>query len=313
VDEYWTFYPDGSGTRHIVYRPKLDTEFRNAHELGEFISIAGSKSHSSDFYAAPALTMMNLTGDIRQAHPGPKFDYYSEIDDWEQQILAVHFKKEPDIFCAWSVDPRIPDTYSGYKIRYENAWQNPDIKCVHWPVNKRPYTSAFSSGGTWEAEVSHACLLSWGVRDGTDWTDHFKTDKDGRKYREWISLIGLNESGDQKALKDKTRSWLFPGRITDDEGIFERIDYKRKAFVFRMNPGLNAFHFYLSPDKNSTKVINPAFSLTGCPDDIASIGINGTKIRSDSYRVARVGNDILVWIQKTFEGPTEVEIRLRNE
>jgi hypothetical protein len=50
-----------------------------------------------------------------------------------------------------------------------NAWQRPDINPAHWPVNKRPYTRPFSSGGTWDAEVTHACLLSWGVRDGIDW------------------------------------------------------------------------------------------------------------------------------------------------
>lgn len=310
VDEYWTFYPDGSGTRHIVYTPKLDTDFRNAHELGEFISIAGSKSHSSDFYGIPALTMMNLEDTVKQAHPGPKFDYYSEMDDWNQQILTVHFKEDPDVFCVWSVDPDIPDTYSGYKIRYENAWQNPNIKCVHWPVNKRPYTSAYSSGGTWKAEVSHACLLSWGVRDGIEWKDHYKVDKRGRKYREWVSLVGVNDPGDRQYLEDKARSWLFPGKITAQKGVFDKIDYRQKAFIFTMTPELESCTFSLNPVDKSSKVINPAIQLTKCSGDVNSIRINGIDIPRKSYRVAREDENTIVWIQTVLEGNTEIDIGL---
>jgi hypothetical protein len=190
VEEYYTFYPDGSGTRNIIYIPKLDTEFRGPHELGELISCAGSQTHSKPFYEEPALTLLNLEGDVEQAHPGIKIDYGSRVDDWKQMIMAVHLKNMPDVFAVWSTDPAVPDTYSGYPIRYEIAWQSVNGYGSHWPVNKRPFTGDSGSGGTWEAEVSHSCLLSWGVRDGTDWQDHYKTREDGRKYREWVALIG---------------------------------------------------------------------------------------------------------------------------
>lgn len=80
VDEYFTFYPDGSGTRYIVYTPKLDTDFREAHEVAELISISGSSSHSKEFFSSPALTLLNLDGDVQNAHPGPKFDFGSKLD-----------------------------------------------------------------------------------------------------------------------------------------------------------------------------------------------------------------------------------------
>ncbi|MGB5847951.1 MAG: hypothetical protein WBH40_05665 [Ignavibacteriaceae bacterium] len=312
VDEYWTFYPDGSGTRHIVYTPKLDTDFREAHELGEFISIAGSKSHSSDFYASPALTMMNLQGEFKQAHPGSKFDYYSDIDDWKQQILTVHFVDEPDVFCAWSVDPNIPETYSGYKIRYENAWQNPDIKCVHWPVNKRPYTSAFSSGGTWKAEVSHACLLSWGVRDGIEWEDHFKVDERGRKYREWISLVGLNSPNNNDKQISKTRSWLFPGNveIIDGESKFIKIDYKQKAFILETSSNSQEVEFKISPIDDSGDLFNPAFRINnwGAENNI-SLFVNGEEFDTNSFRITTLDDkDLLVWLNDELQYESVIKI-----
>ena len=50
-----------------------------------------------------------------------------------------------------------------------------------------------------EQEVTHSCLMSLGVHDGINWDDHYMVDQRGRRYREWISLIGLNEPGDLNA------------------------------------------------------------------------------------------------------------------
>jgi hypothetical protein len=309
VDEYWTFYPDGSGIRHIIYTPKLDTDFRAAHELGEMISIAGSKSHSSDFYDTPALTMMNLEGETKQAHPGPKFDYYSDIDDWKQQILMVHFKDNPDVFCVWSHDPQIPETWSGYPIRYENAWQNPNGKIVHWPVNKRPYTSAYSSGGTWKAEVSHACLLSWGVRDGIEWKDHYKINANGRKYREWISLIGLNEQNNKTELYTRARSWLFIGEIKfNSVGCeFLKKDYNKNSFIFKTNQNIIDIEFRFIPEKQNTKIINPAIIIKNWGNGIdLQLSIDDIPLNTDLYRFTKINeNDILIWLN-TWLGPDHV-------
>lgn len=308
VDEYYTFYPDGSGTRHIVYTPKLDTDFRAPHELGELISIAGSKSNSGQLHARPALTILNLDGDIQNAHPGPKFDYYSPIDDWKQQILAVHLTNGPDVFCVFSTDQALPETYSGYKIRYENAWQRPDINPIHWPVNKRPYTRPFSSPGTWDAEVSHACLLSWGVRDGIDWIDQYKLDQRGRKYREWVSLIGLNEPDNFESLKDKTRSWLFPADIVTDGKVFvfKGVDVKQKLMKFDLTSDSDTCEFRIDKGINPAGIINPAIEISSWGSiPLGQVQLNGQLLPLNLYRshVTSEGR-LLLWI-KTWLKPGE--------
>jgi hypothetical protein len=313
VDEYYTFYPDGSGTRHIRYTPKLDTDFRAAHELGELISISGSETNSGKLHARPALTILNLDGDVRQAHPGPKFDYYSDIDDWKQQILAVHLTDGPDVFCVFSTDPKVPETFSGYKIRYENAWQRPDINPVHWPVNKRPYTRLFSSGGTWDAEVSHACLLSWGVKDGIEWVDNFKVDQRGRKYREWVSLIGLNEPNDLESLQNKTRSWLFPGDIIvkDKTGKFIKIDYQKKTIVFELLDDSDLCNFTLEKSENSDGVINPVIEVQFWgTNQVKSVQIDGVEIQKSKYRtdLSKSGR-LLLWVDGTLKAGSTMIIQ----
>jgi hypothetical protein len=313
VDEYYTFYPDGSGTRHITYTPKMDTDFRAPHELGELISLAGSQTNSGLLHARPALTMLNLDGDVRQAHPGPKFDYYSDFDDWKQQILAVHLTNGPDVFCVFSSDPEVPETYSGYKIRYENAWQRPDINPVHWPVNKRPYTRPFSSGGTWDAEVSHACLLSWGVRDGIEWTDHYKVDQRGRKFREWVALIGLDEPNALESIKNKTRSWLFPGdvKVAENAGKFVKIDFQKKSLVFDLKGGSKACQFTLEMTDKGGGIINPAIEIQSWgTSEIESIQIDGKEVQKSKYRTYLTSDGhLLLWIEGNLSAGANVVIQ----
>jgi hypothetical protein len=309
VEEYYTFYPDGSGTRHIIYIPKLDTYFREAHELGELISCAGSQAHSKPFYDSPALTLTNLQGDAEKAHPGIKLDYGSHVDEWKQMIMSVHLKDMPDVFSVWSTDPAVPDTYSGYPIRYEIAWQSVNGRSSHWPVNKRPFTGDSGSGGTWKAEVSHSCLMSWGVRDGTDWKDHYKTREDGRKYREWVALIGLNDKGDLDGARNKAKSWLFPGDIEmlDDNCRFVKNDVARKTLVFEKVEGEMKCHFEIEP-KDSV-LINPAIVIKNWEhSSFARVMINDNELSKEQYKLDRESDGLLLWIQTEIKDRTSIMI-----
>lgn len=298
VEEFYTFYPDGSGIRHIIYVPKLDTDFREAHELGELISCAGSQSHSKPFYDSPALTLTNLQGVVEKAHPGIKMDYGSHVDDWKQMIMSVHLKDLPDVFAVWSTDPAVPDTYSGYPIRYEIAWQSVNGRSSHWPVNKRPFTGDSGSGGTWEAEVSHSCLMSWGVRDGTDWKDHYKTRQDGRKYRQWVALIGLNDKGDLDGVRDKAKSWLLPGdiKMLNDSCRFVKNDVARKALMFEKMQDEAKCHFEIEP-KDSV-LINPAIVIKNWGHrSFVRVMINENELSKEQYKLDRESDDLLIWIR----------------
>ena len=279
--------------------------------MGELISLAGSKAHSSDFYDSPALTLMNLEGDHQQAHPGPKFDYYSKIDDWKQNILYVHFKEEPDVFCAWSDDPEIPTTYSGYQIRFENAWQNPNGKIVHWPVNKRPYTSAYASGGTWKAEVSHACLVSWGIRDGIEWQDNYKVDKKGRKYREWVSLVGLNQKDNEQEIINRTRTWLFKGDVKiSGKGVkFLEKNYKNNSFVFQAKPNAEKITFHIIPEEQNSLIMNPVIRINnwGQVQDI-DIFVDNNKLEENDYKHCFSKKGLLIWINTNLQSENQIRI-----
>jgi len=312
VDEYWTFYPDGSGTRYIRYFPKLDTEFRESHELAELIGIAGSSSNTIDHFDSPALTLFNLEGRKIVTHPGPKFDFDSEINNWKQQIFVVHFKNEPDFYGVFSADPRFPDTYSGYKLEYQNTWHNTDQILIHWPVQKRPYTGPNGSTGLWKAEVAHACLVSIDIHDGIEWTDNFKIDERGRKYRDWVMLVGAAEKNSDNDIRVRTISWLNPGKITNiSKGAeFEKVDRRGKSLIFIAQADIPVLSFKFTPNKAGSGLINPVIHVIGWGKVFPeAIYVDNNKQNFNNYKSTILNNkDLLLWLKIEIDKESEIRI-----
>lgn len=309
-DEYWTFYRDGTVLRHIEYRPKLDGTFRKVHELNELIAVAGSLSRPVDHTAEPALSVLNLQGAVQHYHPNK--DYDGACNQWDQVILAGHFKTEPDAFNVFSCCADTPETFSYYPIKFELTWHSHRHTLAHWPVSMEPYQKADATGGTFMAQPMHTCLISGSVYEGIDWEDHFWRDENGRKYRQWTSLVGLNEPGDVEGLRDKTASWLYPGKVAmlGDSYRFEGIDYRRREFVFEKVTDKNRCEFSIVPEQKSRVLINPVFKIEHWSGGSVRVKLNGQELqRGKDFRLAYVSEGAIVWIKGRFEGETRWEIR----
>ncbi len=316
ADEIWTFYPDGSATRYMVYTPKLDSGYESNHELGELIAIAGSQSHCSDFIGKPALKLFNLKEQMQTGHPGPKFDYYSPIDDWGQVIMATNLNNLPSPFIVTSSDSNYPDTYSN-RTNFQYTWHHATGKHTHWPVGKRPYTGAFGSYGLWKAEVSHACLLSFGAHDeGTAlWDKDYKVDQRGRKYRDWVLLVGLGDFDDPKTMKQRTQSWLDPGSVSVTAGPwrFVKNDRRYKALEFQMTGPSKELSFQINPVKEYINWHSPVLQINRCHfKTIESIKINGQTISQDQFRQHRTKEkNHLLWFGNTINLPAKITLSLK--
>ncbi|QUI24163.1 hypothetical protein HZI73_18520 [Vallitalea pronyensis] len=303
VDEYYTFYPDGTGVRHIVYTPKLDTEFRKWHELGELIVIAGTQSNPIDHIAEPGLTAMNLQGDTVNFFPGEAFD--KSINNWPQVIQVAHFKDAPDAYCAWSHTQDIPDTYGGYEVSMDISWHHTGYQMVHWPVGKEPFQEDFKTMGTWQAQVAHTSLCGIEVwEDGSDlWLDHYKTNSEGRKHREWASLIGVNDPMDLEQTRNQVKSWLYPGVVkTLTEALqFESIDYYKKELVFKQTSKTDTCHFIIDPTTEDTTVQNPVFRIKGWDSEAFKMYQDDELLHpGKDYAYALTDDGLLLWIRTSF-------------
>jgi hypothetical protein len=244
--------------------------------------------------------MTNLQGDVQHAHPGPKFDYGSPLDDWKQMIMATHFRDLPDVIAGVSCDPTYPATFAAYPVQYQNTWHGSDGVLVHWPVNKRPYTGHFGSRGIWKAEVSHASLLSYDVHGGSQWEDAFQVDERGRKYRDWVQFVGLADQGDLPTVRQQLRSWLNPGIVKVGDGCeFRGIDHRQRAIVLeRTDHDADCRLSFVPPEKDGG-TINPVFRVRNWgPDAPLHVQMDGDDLPPHQWRAHCLQNgDLLVWLQ----------------
>ena len=208
-DEWYKIYPDGTVLRRIRYKAKLDSEFRNWHELSELIVIAGKNTDSSNHLAQPSLTIWPLSQRRIDFTPtGSGQDYEKAHDD--ATVLGVHFKNHPSVVCAFNDDASNGETFSGYPITFYKTWHDQHYHMSHWPINKERYhTDTFKSSTTWIQQVKHTSLAGAGVYGGWKWEDQTQTDPtDGRKFREWHSIISLIPQDDFASMKPKVSKWL---------------------------------------------------------------------------------------------------------
>jgi hypothetical protein len=309
-DEYWTFYPDGSAVRHICYTPKLDTSFREWNEVAELMVIADSTSDPDDHTDSPALTIMNLEGTWSKSFfPPVTTSYHDQAHEYNQFIIMAHFTNLMDAFTAFSHAEDISDTWSGYKLTTDIAWHKPDYIMSHWPIGHEPYATDNLTLGTWTSEVSHASLMGISAYYGyAEWTNNYKVDSRGRKYRDWTALVGLHGAGDPAGIREKTRSWLYPGTVTilGSNSVFDAIDYQRKSLVFTRTGTVSRCRFQLDPTTTGANVLQPAFELQ-------QWNATGIHVRTDGawltpvldYRYHTDGTNMLLWIDHTYDTATE--------
>lgn len=329
VEEIYTIYPDGTGLRHIKYKAKLDDpSWSNWNELEESIVISGTQTNPSDHVAPIPLTLTNLAGNIREydkawynankAAQGKNFETYERktIEGWQQMIQAVHFNNAPDAYNVFSNSSNFPDIYSGFKATTDIDWHSYDYKMSHWPVNKEPYQEAHKSLTSWTAQVSHTSLASvehW--NDGSDgyrWTTNFKKDTDGRKYREWVSLIGLNDAYKDTLLRNKTATWLYPGTVkvlNSATTAFLRFDYYKREIILSCLNDTRLAQFSLDPSRNKTITINPTFRIKNFGSSAPAVYMDNVLLSEGTdYETAHIDNDLLIWLNKSINQNADFEI-----
>ena len=211
VDEYYKIYPDGTILRKIRYKAKLDTQFRNWHELTELIVVTGNITDPSEHLEAPALTIWPINGTQQQYDPTGRGNDYEQSNN-DATVLAVHMKNHPDLVNVFNDNPSYSDTYAGDPITFYKTWHDKYFHMSHWPINKEQYYSdPFKSQTTWKEQVKHTSLAGAGVyeNNSAQWLTNFETDPaDGREYREWISFMSLSPKNDLNQTKTNVQAWL---------------------------------------------------------------------------------------------------------
>ena len=317
-DEYWTFYPDGTGTRQLIDTPNLDVDHRRSWgpEVIELMPIGGSLVEAGDLCDAPALSVFNLTDSVKTYFPQPTNKTYAKDSwGWDQIVYDSHFKNMPDFYLAYSQAEAYPEIWPGIKIETQIAWHNTTWNFSHWPVGREPYgQNAQEWGKTSRSyasninEVTHTSLVSAGFygKLGVDFKDHYQVDENGRKFRRHVMLVGVSKPYQYNEVKNQVQTWLDPGTITmlTSDFDFVKIDRIFRSIVLKSNSNSLECKFNIKPNKF---VVNPAFTIENWKgSDKAEVLVNGIKVEA---KTAKAGNALLVWFQATINQETNIVIR----
>jgi hypothetical protein len=317
-DEYWTFYPDGTGTRRFIDTPKLDiTHRRNwGPEFIEVMPLGGTAVEAGDLCASPALTLFDLDKTQKSFLPHTGGFDRTVWSNLNQLIISSHFKDSmPDFFLAVSQSNDIPETWPGLKIEAQLDWHKTTYNFSHWPVGREPYGQNTDQWGassrsyaSYANEVTHTSLISVGMyQKYTDFATNFQVDSiTKRKYREWVMLIGTAPANDTKKVREQVGTWLYPGAIksSDENSAYVGINYDLRELVFKNTKKNGICNFTLTPDK--FPVHNPAIRIENWMEDPrVSVMVNGQEVK---FRSAIVKGAMLVWINTTITEQAKIAI-----
>ena len=293
VDEYYMIYADGSIIRKIRYTPKLDTDFRNWHELTELIIIGGGNNRPGSLVDKPALSVYEIGRSNKQFHPLGQIDFENNYKMGATAMIA-HLKNAPDAFNAFADDSYFSETYGGYQLNYKIDWHNINLNFSHWPINKEPYMEPHKSWSAWPEQISHTSLIGMGVYGGTDWDDHYMEDEEGRRYREWLSLEGLSEHRNYEQTADKVNSWLFRGNVTmtNDSATYLSYSLSDKWFEFNAEKWKPACYVQIDPYR---ALVNPVLKINNWSSGNVVVNVNKKTLENDEY-IAYIDSDNSLYI-----------------
>jgi hypothetical protein len=306
AEELWTLYPDGTAVRLITYFPKLDSDFRNWNEVLELIAISGTTSDPPEHLASPAMTLADLGTNVLQFHPEVAFDK-DAVNRWDEFIAVAHFAAAPDAFCAFLNTAPLPESLRPYPVRFNLDWHRTDYRFAHWPVETEPYQETHKTHGTFTEQVEHTSLIGAGIWEGTDWTDRFQTDRRGRRYRQWVSLVGLQRPGDLEGIRTRVRAWRDPRPLTVLAGADPAVRFEHASADYLLRPMADRVRLQVGPGDEPGRPLK-TLRLVGWAGRSPRVSLGGTPVEPARLRVADEADALLVHLDGPVPAGTELAI-----
>jgi len=208
AEEEWTILPDGTIYRVQRFWPSLDTA-EPQHTLGlqlaEADVVFASDALPEEVLPAQALTAFGPGGQRAQAtYPRQGQPKRPKVGDWHRFGYATHYK-----------DKELPDPFIGFadagldsSLDWPGTWHEERFwRFSHFPFNHEPFVYETNSQHEGRGVITHTCLAYVGDARRRDWKDSFKVDGRGRKFREWVSLIGMEAKGRLEAMDFRLKEW----------------------------------------------------------------------------------------------------------
>ena len=141
----------------------------------------------------------------------------------------------------------------------------------------------------------------------------YEIDERGRKYREWVSLVGMADVGDLDMPKRLVRSWLYPGSVEVRGGyaVYEGNNRHEKCLVIRDAGSTGVLSFSLVP---RTEIVNPTIEIRDWAGDASvNVKIDGVaQTPSEDFVADMQGASLLLWFHRTVSAAAHFDITKMN-
>lgn len=208
AEEEWTILPDGTIYRVQRFWPSLDTS-EPQHSLGlqlaETDVVFASDVLPEEVLPSHALTAFGPGGQrVPATYPRQGQPQRPKVGDWSRFGYAAHYKQKdlPDPFIGFA------DAGLDSSLDWPGTWHEERFwRFSHFPFNHEPFVNETNSQHEGRGVITHTCLTYVGDARRRDWKDSFKVDARGRKFREWVSLIGMEPKGRLDAMDLRLKDW----------------------------------------------------------------------------------------------------------
>ena len=314
VDEYYTFYPDGTGVRKVRWRqPEPAYDFPNL-QIQETSVLCHPGQHPGEVLEHGALTLVNLAGESktyswpddetidtrarRNLPVDPSIIRNLEPDDPVIQVVNMRSETKPFVMFEPGNQSLV---YVG-RVRHEAVHFS---AYNHWPVCQ------VSSDGRFAQAADRATSFSISY--------HTPRRHEGEGGIRWVAMLYGATSGEAVDLVRLGKSWTHPPALQVLNGSVENrgYDVSQRAYVFGCprEEGCGDLSLKLEAGPDSP-LVNACFIFEDWGESGAEILLDGRRLEEgNEIRTAHERTlektDLVLWLEKTSVDPCRVEVRIK--
>ncbi len=283
VDEYYTFYPNGIGTRHIDVWPNSTRE----HEFFEILLAKPPAVRAKDFFRDNVAVFSSLEGEkhtTNEFYAEPISFYKDFVSRHKEFILEIELKDRLHPFACFALrDELLPGVKNpehfvvcSPRRKYD---LNDDRPRGHWPASQ------------YQIDGYNAVALDV-PNHGNIGSIHMDVNPDVLP-NSYVILIGLAESNTNTAQKE-AESWLYPGDVQciSNNIEFNKYDFFQRAYLFNAKKSFKDCRIKISPQKDM--IINPVFLIKNQKQEVRVVRINDVELETSYFESGLSRNNELV-------------------
>ena len=284
VDEYHTFYPNGIGVRNVTWQTG---SLQKPRQFQETLPLCHPGQRAEDVLELDAVTLANLKGDsYTYSWPGDAESRRTVRPD-EPNIEIVHMKSRTQPFYVFE---------PGTQIQVLGGTPRRGIYSVfphvnHWPVAMIP-----SDGRTSMVPDRVSSLSPCISRPIT----HEESERGSASW-----LWGMCDGTVADVLR-VARYWSVSPKAT--------VTFDRQQHAYVLSAQTAPVEANIDASSESP-LEYPAFVVEQWGGASPQVRVNGEILNREEYRTGfrqnLKGNDLIVWVNRTFEKPVRVEVGVK--